>query len=140
VTTADGRFTAMMPHPERVFRNLQMSWSHRERAPIRADPEVVQVRAVGAQHLAQDEPGDESADLPQPDQGHCLLQRLGAAGERIEGRVDAAQHRCAERHVGADDARDAVEVGIGGADLPLQVDQQAGSRRDRDAAHQSVDG
>ncbi|MDZ5459327.1 phosphoribosylformylglycinamidine synthase [Azohydromonas lata] len=27
VTTADGRFTAMMPHPERVFRNAQMSWS-----------------------------------------------------------------------------------------------------------------
>ncbi len=28
VTTADGRFTAMMPHPERVFRNIQMSWSN----------------------------------------------------------------------------------------------------------------
>ena len=27
VTTADGRFTAMMPHPERVFRNAQMSWT-----------------------------------------------------------------------------------------------------------------
>jgi phosphoribosylformylglycinamidine synthase len=27
VTTADGRFTAMMPHAERVFRNIQMSWS-----------------------------------------------------------------------------------------------------------------
>ncbi len=27
VTTADGRFTAMMPHPERVFRNVQMSWT-----------------------------------------------------------------------------------------------------------------
>ncbi len=26
VTTADGRFTAMMPHPERVFRSVQMSW------------------------------------------------------------------------------------------------------------------
>ena len=26
VTTADGRFTAMMPHPERVFRQLQLSW------------------------------------------------------------------------------------------------------------------
>jgi phosphoribosylformylglycinamidine synthase len=26
VTTADGRFTAMMPHPERVFRNIQLSW------------------------------------------------------------------------------------------------------------------
>jgi phosphoribosylformylglycinamidine synthase len=27
VTTADGRFTAMMPHPERVFRNIQTSWT-----------------------------------------------------------------------------------------------------------------
>ena len=26
VTTADGRFTALMPHPERAFRNVQMSW------------------------------------------------------------------------------------------------------------------
>jgi len=26
VTTPDGRFTAMMPHPERVFRAVQMSW------------------------------------------------------------------------------------------------------------------
>ncbi|AKT50357.1 phosphoribosylformylglycinamidine synthase [Arsenicicoccus sp. oral taxon 190] len=27
VTTPDGRFTAMMPHPERVQRNAQMSWT-----------------------------------------------------------------------------------------------------------------
>ncbi len=27
VTTTDGRFTAMMPHPERVSRNVQMSWT-----------------------------------------------------------------------------------------------------------------
>ncbi|MBQ6657600.1 MAG: phosphoribosylformylglycinamidine synthase [Ottowia sp.] len=27
VTTEDGRFTAMMPHPERVTRNVQMSWT-----------------------------------------------------------------------------------------------------------------
>ncbi len=27
VTTADGRFSALMPHPERVFRNIQMSWT-----------------------------------------------------------------------------------------------------------------
>jgi phosphoribosylformylglycinamidine synthase len=27
VTTTDGRFTAMMPHPERVQRNVQLSWS-----------------------------------------------------------------------------------------------------------------
>ena len=31
VTTADGRFTAMMPHPERVFRNLQFSWTEPSR-------------------------------------------------------------------------------------------------------------
>ncbi len=30
VTTADGRFTALMPHPERVTRNVMMSW-HPER-------------------------------------------------------------------------------------------------------------
>ena len=27
VTTPDGRFTIMMPHPERVFRTVQMSWA-----------------------------------------------------------------------------------------------------------------
>jgi phosphoribosylformylglycinamidine synthase len=27
LTTADGRFTIVMPHPERVFRSVQMSWS-----------------------------------------------------------------------------------------------------------------
>ena len=32
VTTADGRFTAMMPHPERVFRNVQMSWTSGDRS------------------------------------------------------------------------------------------------------------
>ena len=31
VTTADGRFTAMMPHPERVFRNIQFSWTSQDR-------------------------------------------------------------------------------------------------------------
>lgn len=29
VTTADGRFTVMMPHPERVTRNVMLSWSPR---------------------------------------------------------------------------------------------------------------
>jgi phosphoribosylformylglycinamidine synthase len=27
VTTADGRFTVLMPHPERVTRNVMMSWA-----------------------------------------------------------------------------------------------------------------
>jgi phosphoribosylformylglycinamidine synthase len=30
VTTPDGRFTVLMPHPERVFRNVQMSWTSGE--------------------------------------------------------------------------------------------------------------
>jgi phosphoribosylformylglycinamidine synthase len=30
VTTLDGRFTVMMPHPERVFRTVQMSWAPKE--------------------------------------------------------------------------------------------------------------
>ena len=30
VTTADGRFTAMMPHPERMFRNIQSSWTDQD--------------------------------------------------------------------------------------------------------------
>jgi phosphoribosylformylglycinamidine synthase len=32
VTTADGRFTAMMPHAERVFRNVQMSWTNGDKS------------------------------------------------------------------------------------------------------------
>ena len=28
VTTADGRITVMMPHPERVFLNFQNTWQH----------------------------------------------------------------------------------------------------------------
>jgi phosphoribosylformylglycinamidine synthase len=32
VTTFDGRFTAMMPHPERVFRNVQMSWTNQDKS------------------------------------------------------------------------------------------------------------
>ncbi|HEX7437712.1 MAG TPA: phosphoribosylformylglycinamidine synthase, partial [Caldimonas sp.] len=32
VTTADGRHTALMPHPERVFRNVQMSWTSGDRS------------------------------------------------------------------------------------------------------------
>ena len=32
VTTADGRYTALMPHPERVFRNVQMSWTAGDRS------------------------------------------------------------------------------------------------------------
>ena len=27
MTTPDGRFTVLMPHPERVFRNVLMSWT-----------------------------------------------------------------------------------------------------------------
>ena len=32
VTTADGRYTVLMPHPERVFREIQMSWTPGDRS------------------------------------------------------------------------------------------------------------
>jgi phosphoribosylformylglycinamidine synthase len=32
VTTPDGRFTVLMPHPERVFRNILMSWTCGDRS------------------------------------------------------------------------------------------------------------
>jgi len=34
VTTADGRFTVLMPHPERVFRNVQMSWTSGDKSAL----------------------------------------------------------------------------------------------------------
>ncbi|GER10864.1 phosphoribosylformylglycinamidine synthase [Variovorax boronicumulans] len=34
VTTPDGRFTAVMPHPERVFRNIQMSWTSGDKSDL----------------------------------------------------------------------------------------------------------
>ena len=34
VTTPDGRFTAIMPHPERVARNAQLSWTS---GPVEAE-------------------------------------------------------------------------------------------------------
>ena len=32
VTTPDGRFTVLMPHAERVFRNVQLSWTDADRS------------------------------------------------------------------------------------------------------------
>ncbi|MEP7294746.1 MAG: phosphoribosylformylglycinamidine synthase [Burkholderiales bacterium] len=34
VTTPDGRFTVLMPHAERVFRNVQMSWTDGDRSAL----------------------------------------------------------------------------------------------------------
>jgi phosphoribosylformylglycinamidine synthase len=34
VTTADGRYSVLMPHPERVFRNAQMSWTSGDLAAL----------------------------------------------------------------------------------------------------------
>jgi phosphoribosylformylglycinamidine synthase len=34
VTTPDGRFTVLMPHPERVFRNIQMSWTAGDKSEL----------------------------------------------------------------------------------------------------------
>ena len=53
VTTPDGRFTVMMPHPERVFRTAQMSWCPPEwlKIPDGASPWLRLFR--NARHWAQ---------------------------------------------------------------------------------------
>ena len=48
VTTADGRFTAMMPHPERVFRNIQMSWTSGDAEQLQPlDADLAQCAPLG---------------------------------------------------------------------------------------------
>ena len=48
VTTADGRFTAMMPHAERVFRNVQMSWTGGDKSDVQPlDADLAQCAQVG---------------------------------------------------------------------------------------------
>jgi phosphoribosylformylglycinamidine synthase len=58
VTTVDGRVTALMPHPERVFRHVQMSWSGGEPGGLSAWMQmfVNAARALGAV----------------PDKAHCV--------------------------------------------------------------------
>ena len=48
LTTPDGRFTIVMPHPERVFRNVQMSWRRRARRKIRPGCSSSTTRGVGS--------------------------------------------------------------------------------------------
>jgi phosphoribosylformylglycinamidine synthase len=48
VTTADGRFTVLMPHPERVFRNVLMSWTSGDRSGAQSvDADVRECAGVG---------------------------------------------------------------------------------------------
>ena len=48
LTTVDGRFTIVMPHPERVFRTVQMSWQPpRARRRLAVDAHLSQCPAVG---------------------------------------------------------------------------------------------
>jgi phosphoribosylformylglycinamidine synthase len=48
VTTPDGRFTAVMPHPERVFRNIQMSWTPGDTSELEPmDADLAQRAQVG---------------------------------------------------------------------------------------------
>jgi hypothetical protein len=51
VTTADGRFTIMMPHPERVFRTVQMSWHPENWARIRRGCACSATRGAGCNRM-----------------------------------------------------------------------------------------
>ena len=52
VTTPDGRCTILMPHPERVFRTVAMSWHPRNHADPVNSWLRAHVRAVTTEQLA----------------------------------------------------------------------------------------
>ena len=79
VTTADGRFTAFMPHPERVFRSVQMSWHPEEvgrrqplDAPVQERPGVGRGRL--RRSLTAGSPARASGSLAAPPPGARLAQ------------------------------------------------------------------
>ncbi len=51
VTTADGRFTALMPHPERVMRNAQMSYLPQGNGDIKGDSPWMQLWHNARKHI-----------------------------------------------------------------------------------------
>ena len=62
VTTADGRFTAMMPHAERVFRNIQMSWTAGDRRRVQPlAAHLAQCAQVGGVKAGAGQPGPPCA-------------------------------------------------------------------------------
>ena len=61
LTTADGRVTILMPHPERVFRTVQMSWHPRRLGRgLAVDADVPQRAGVARLIADTERPGDAS--------------------------------------------------------------------------------
>ena len=112
--------------------------AHGVRALGRNVPEAKQHRALGVDHAAQDQAGDDHANLLQAQHVDCLLQRLTGARQAVKRRVDDAQHRDAQRHVGADQAGDGPKVRVFLGHFALQRDQGRGSRWNADVLDQGI--
>jgi phosphoribosylformylglycinamidine synthase len=57
LTTADGRFTVLMPHPERVFRTVQNSWHPTAGARMAVAAHVPQCAQMGGVKARREERG-----------------------------------------------------------------------------------
>ena len=52
VTSEDGRATILMPHPERAFRTVQLSWHPREWGEVALVPNVCQRARLAYEQLS----------------------------------------------------------------------------------------
>lgn len=66
LTTADGRFTVMMPHQKRVFRTVQMSWHPADLGEAFVDARCSATRGSGSgnQDVNKSEIGKTGAEAP----------------------------------------------------------------------------
>ena len=95
VTTADGRFTALMPHPERVFRNVQMSWTSGDRGG--AQPVDAHVPQRAARLRLTDSVGNAAPGCFRPKALQPFAIRLGVSEQgRPASSIGQPVHRGAD--------------------------------------------
>ena len=83
LTTADGRFTILMPHPERVWRTAQLSWAPRSGARLRRGSRCSRTRAARSGKLGATHVLDSGGDC---DEAQGLLDRRPGSGGRSRRR------------------------------------------------------
>jgi hypothetical protein len=110
----------------------------RLRAARRHFPELVQDRVVGADGFARQDAGQHGGALVNAEEVDGLLDRLGLARGAVERRIGQFQQGARHAHVVAYDARDGARRRVGLRQFALQVDQQAGTRRNADRAQQRI--
>ncbi|KAF1858546.1 hypothetical protein Lal_00015064 [Lupinus albus] len=113
---------------------------HRLGAAARHFPEAGQRRAVRGNRLAREQARHQGRHLVNAEEQDRLLDRLGLAAAAEDGGVGEFQECAGHAHVVRHDAGDGGRARVFRREFPLQVGQQAGTRRDPDRLDQGVDG